>query len=109
DVCFLNSKGFGGNNASAYVLAPHVVERMLRKRHGEAAFDAYLARREASRAAANAYDQQALRGQLDVLYRFGEDMIDEHALQIDDQRVQIPGFAQPVRYPTANPYRDMVE
>ena len=109
DVCFLNSKGFGGNNASAYVLAPHVVERMLRKRHGEAAFDAYLARREASRAAANAYDQQALRGQLDVLYRFGEEMIDEHALQIDDQRVQIPGFAQPVRYPTANPYRDMVE
>jgi acetoacetyl-[acyl-carrier protein] synthase len=109
DVCFLNSKGFGGNNASAYVLAPHVVERMLRKRHGEAAFNAYLARREATRAAASAYDQQALRGQLDVLYRFGEEMIDEHALQIDDQRVQIPGFAQPVRYPTENPYRDMVE
>ncbi|WP_027589091.1 beta-ketoacyl synthase [Pseudomonas sp. RL] len=109
DVCFLNSKGFGGNNASAYVLAPHVVERMLRKRHGEAAFAAYQERREATRAAASAYDQQALRGQLDVLYRFGEEMIDEHALQIDDQGVQVPGFALPVRYSAKNPYRDMVE
>ena len=62
DVAFINSKGFGGNNASALVLAPHVTERMLRKRHGQAAFDAYLARREGTRAAAAAYDQQALQG-----------------------------------------------
>lgn len=109
DVCFLNSKGFGGNNASAYVLAPHVVERMLRKRHGEAAFNDYLARREATRAAAAAYDAQALRGQFDVLYRFGENMIDERDLQIDDRSVRIPGFALPVQYPAENPYRDMVE
>lgn len=109
DVCFLNSKGFGGNNASAYVLAPHMVERMLRKRHGEAAFAAYLDRREATRAAARAYDQKALYGQFDVLYRFGEDMIDEHALQIDNQGIQVPGFPLPVRYPSENPYRDMVE
>ena len=39
EVCFINSKGFGGNNASAVVLAPSVVERMLRKRHGEATFN----------------------------------------------------------------------
>src|SRR5690625_7587828 len=29
EVAFLNSKGFGGNNATASVLAPTVVERML--------------------------------------------------------------------------------
>ena len=36
DAVVINSKGFGGNNASASILAPHVVEKMLRKRHGAA-------------------------------------------------------------------------
>ena len=108
DVCFLNSKGFGGNNASAYVLAPHVVERMLRKRHGEAAFAAYLQRREATRAASSAYDEQALRGQYDVLYRFGEDMIDEQALEMDSTHIRVPGFDQPLQFATGNPYADML-
>ena len=34
DMAFVNSKGFGGNNATALVLAPHVVRGMLRARHG---------------------------------------------------------------------------
>ena len=68
EVCFINSKGFGGNNATGVLLAPQVVERMLRKRHGEAAFSAWQAKREATRAAAATYDQQALRGQFDILY-----------------------------------------
>ena len=31
-VAFLNSKGFGGNNATATVLSPSIVETMLNKR-----------------------------------------------------------------------------
>ena len=31
DAVFINSKGFGGNNATAAVMAPHVVRNMLRK------------------------------------------------------------------------------
>src|SRR5690606_32185653 len=76
DLCFLNSKGFGGNNASAYVLAPHVVERMLRKRYGEAVYSDYCQRREQTRAAAAAYDQQATQGEFGIIYNFGQDLID---------------------------------
>lgn len=109
DVAFINSKGFGGNNASALVLAPHVTERMLRKRHGQAAFDAYLARREVTRAAAAAYDQQALLGQLDIIYNFGNDMIDDQAIAISREAVKVPGFDQPLLFKQDERYRDMLD
>ncbi|GAB3379593.1 beta-ketoacyl synthase [Azotobacter armeniacus] len=109
DVCFINSKGFGGNNATGYVLAPHVVERMLCKRHGEAAFADYLSRRQATREAAQAYERQALKGQFDIIYHFGMDMIDEHDLQIDDKQIRVPGFEQPIVYPKDERFSDMLD
>jgi acetoacetyl-[acyl-carrier protein] synthase len=109
DVAFINSKGFGGNNASALVLAPHVTERMLRKRHGQAAFDAYLARRESTRAAAAAYDQLALQGKLDIIYNFGNDMIDDQAISITTEEVKVPGFDQPLVFKKDARYSDMLD
>ena len=108
EVCFINSKGFGGNNATGVVLAPQVAERMLRKRHGEAAYSAWLDKREATRASAAQYDQQALRGQFDILYNFGKDLIDDQQLQFSAEGIQVPGFAQPLRYKKDERYSDML-
>src|SRR5690606_28391957 len=77
DLRFLNSKGFAGNNASAYVRAPQVVERMLRKRYGETVFAEYCARREQTRARARDYEQRALLGDLGIIYNFGHDLTDD--------------------------------
>jgi acetoacetyl-[acyl-carrier protein] synthase len=107
-VCFINSKGFGGNNATGVLLGPQVAERMLRKRHGEAAFAAWQAKREATRAAAAAYDQQALRGQFDILYNFGHDLIDDQQLQFGADGILVPGFAQPLLYRKDERYADML-
>jgi acetoacetyl-[acyl-carrier protein] synthase len=109
DVCFINSKGFGGNNASALVLAPHVVDKMLRKRHGADAFDAYCTRREQTRAAAQEYDQQALQGQLQIIYNFGNDLIDDKAIEIDSEQLKVPGFAQPLVFKKDDRYSDMLD
>jgi acetoacetyl-[acyl-carrier protein] synthase len=109
DVCFLNSKGFGGNNATAYVLAPHVVERMLRKRYGEAAYDDYCQRREQTRTAAQTYEQHALKGQLDIVYNFGKDMIDDQQISISDEQIKVPGFAMPLVYKKDSRYLDMLD
>ncbi|SDI57919.1 acetoacetyl-[acyl-carrier protein] synthase [Pseudomonas flavescens] len=109
DLCFINSKGFGGNNASAVVLAPHVVERMLRKRHGEAAFSAYQQRREQTRMNARAYDEQALKGQLDVIYNFGNDLIDDTQIDIGSEQIKVPGFAQPLVFKQNSRYSDMLD
>ncbi|WP_079203608.1 beta-ketoacyl synthase [Pseudomonas sp. CC6-YY-74] len=109
DVCFINSKGFGGNNASAVVLAPHVVDKMLRKRHGAEAFAAYCARREQTRAAARAYDEQAMQGQLEIIYNFGRDLIDDKAIELGTEQIKVPGFAQPLVFKQDDRFTDMLD
>nr|WP_295803517.1 beta-ketoacyl synthase [uncultured Microbulbifer sp.] len=108
DVAFLNSKGFGGNNATASVLAPHVVERMLGKRHGEDTLTAYRKRNEAVTEQAAAYDASASRGELKAIYRFGEGLIDESGIACDGERITLPGIGGDVVLPGENPFSDMV-
>jgi acetoacetyl-[acyl-carrier protein] synthase len=108
DVSFLNSKGFGGNNASAAVFAPHIVEAMMTKRYGEEAMAAYRERRETVRQQAQAYEQAALAGDLNTIYRFGENMIDEAGITITSDSITMPGFDHKIDLAAENPYQDMV-
>lgn len=107
DVAFLNSKGFGGNNATASVLAPHIAESMLTKRYGAEAFAAYNERRENTIAKANAYDIQASIGNFATIYHFGEGLIDESKITISQSKVTLPGFAQPIDLTSINRFADM--
>nr|WP_294981271.1 beta-ketoacyl synthase [uncultured Pseudomonas sp.] len=109
EVCFINSKGFGGNNATGVLLSPAVTEKMLRKRHGDAAFADYQARREATRSAARQYDEAATQGRFDIIYNFGNDMIDEKAIEISDKGVQVPGFNQAIAYKKDERFSDMLD
>ena len=109
ELCFINSKGFGGNNASAVLLAPQVAERMLRKRYGAERFARYLGQREQTRAAAHAYDQQALLGQLQIIYNFGQDQIDDQGIQMDAEQIRVPGFKQPLIFKRDSRFADMFE
>ena len=109
EVCFINSKGFGGNNASAVVLAPQVVDRMLEKRYGAQRFADYCALREHTRAAASRYDQQAQTGQFNILYNFGNDQIDDQQLQMTAQQIQVPGFRQPLVFSKDPRFSDMLD
>ena len=109
EVCFINSKGFGGNNATGVLLSPAITEKMLRKRHGDAAFADYQARRETTRAAARQYDEAATQGRFDIIYNFGNDMIDEQAIEISDQGIQVPGFSQTIAYKKDARFSDMID
>lgn len=107
EVAFLNSKGFGGNNASAAVLSPQVVEQMLIKRHGKKIYSDFLSKQESTVEQAKAYDQAAQRGDLNVVYKFGENMIDENQIELDSTQIKIPGFDQSVDLDLKNPFDDM--
>ncbi len=109
DVAILNSKGFGGNNASAVVLSPDRTEAMMRKRHGDDAMSGYIKKREASLEASERYIKAADRGEYAPIYRFGEDMIDESTIEISETAVSIKGFANTISLPTENPYQDMTD
>ena len=108
DVALINAKGFGGNNATATVLAPHVVAKMLRKKHGTQVLTQWTARNDAVRASATAYDGAAINGISKPIYLFDHNVIDCEQIVMDQARVTVPGFAEPIVLPTESDYPDMV-
>ena len=104
DACFINAKGFGGNNATGLVLSPAATERLLTKRHGAAAMDAWRTRREATLAISATYERLADRGHFRALYRFGEGVLEGPELTISATQIEIPGYARPVSLDVDNPY-----
>ena len=109
DVAFLNSKGFGGNNATASIFAPHVVDSMLSRRYGAVAFARYQGKREEVRAKASAYDIAASHGEFATIYQFGEGLIDEALIKVDQEHLGLPGFAQAIDLNFTNRFADMCE
>ena len=108
DVAFLNSKGFGGNNATGVVISPQVTEKMLLTRYGKTAMGDYRTRRENIRSMAHNYEHECCEGPMRPIYRFGEGIIDETEIVLDDKKLHMPGFDQDVNLDLPNPYRDMV-
>jgi acetoacetyl-[acyl-carrier protein] synthase len=96
DVAFVNSKGFGGNNATGWVTAPHLVERQLEERHGGAAMSAWRRRVEATRERAAEHDRAASAGCPAVVYKFDHEVRDASHVRVAKDRVEIEGFA-PIR------------
>ena len=109
DIAFLNSKGFGGNNATGAVISPRRTEAMLAHRHGAQAMAAWRAKQGAVLERAQAYDTECLVGPMQPIYRFGDALIDENEITINTQGIHIPGFAHEVDLRLANRYGDMCE
>jgi len=105
----INAKGFGGNNATALLLSPPSTEKLLHQRHGAAAMTTWQKARESTRETALAYDARASRGDFQLLYRFGEGVVDGHELNISAHSLSIPGFERAVSLDVDNPYADWVE
>ncbi|KAA0009848.1 beta-ketoacyl synthase [Billgrantia pellis] len=104
DAAFINAKGFGGNNATGVVLSPAVTERLLEKRHGEAAIEAWRERRATTRDATRAYLADADRGVYQARYRFGEGVLEGSELDVNAEDIRIPGYARPVSLRVDNPF-----
>lgn len=107
DMVLLNSKGFGGNNATGLILAPHVTRSMLARRHGERAMKQWQKNHEQVAEAIASYDEAMTQGQIEPIYRFGEGVLDGPDLTLSDREIRIPGFDQPVNLDLPNPYPDM--
>ena len=107
DAALINSKGFGGNNATAAILAPHVTLSMLAKKHGKARLTAHANLNEAVREQSAAYDAATSTGKNALIYNFGVGVVEGDQLGLTDQAITIPGLSQPINLNVANPYEDM--
>lgn len=103
DVAFLNSKGFGGNNATACVLSPDFAQEAL-KGMGAKAYKAYRLKNEEVQAKTQAYQDTLAKGESALIYRFGEGVLEGEDLTISNEGIRIPGFEQEVSLKVENPY-----
>ena len=107
DTVLLNSKGFGGNNASAVLMGPHVANQLMVKKHGTKAIQQMLLAQETHTQAAADYDLQSMRGLSKPTYKFGHNVLTGEDLLINRNEIQIPGYAKAVNLSVSNPFEDM--
>ena len=104
DMAIVNSKGFGGNNASGLLLGPHVVDDLLKARHGEAALRRWAKRNESVAAQARDYDQAATAGDAETIYRYGEGVLHGEDLAISAEALAAPGYSRAIPLTMDNPF-----
>ena len=100
----LNSKGFGGNNATALVLSPTQTMTMLQNKHGEAALAAYHERHVAVKQSIEARDAEVCMGREHIRYQFGECVMDEGSIHLTPTSIRLSEFDKAIEFPRVNPF-----
>ena len=107
DTVLLNSKGFGGNNASAVLMGPHVANQLMLKKHGAKAMQHMRLAQDAHIEVSADYDLQSMRGLSKPTYKFGHNVLTGEDLLINRNEILIPGYAKAVDLSVSNPFEDM--
>ncbi|MCK5894298.1 MAG: beta-ketoacyl synthase [Endozoicomonadaceae bacterium] len=106
EAAFLNAKGFGGNNATALVIAPQRVRKMLEKRHGQQAVTVWQKKSEAVAETSATYEQDMCTGSVSPLYHFGENVITDSDIRLSTEQIELGDISVSLRMD--NPYSDCV-
>ncbi|TDF38559.1 beta-ketoacyl synthase [Alteromonadaceae bacterium M269] len=106
DASFINSKGFGGNNATALLLSPSVTMQMLEKKHGKQSVSSYRANNEKISQLAEEADQRICDGNESVIYNFGTNIIEGDELSLSQEEIKLPQYAQAIKMPKAEEFGD---
>ncbi len=104
---FLNSKGFGGNNATGTVIGPNLVDKMLRKRYSKEVLNIYYKKLEKTRSSAEHYDAECTANGFKPIYNFGKNIIDDSEISITEKEIKLPGFDKEISLSFKNFYKDM--
>ncbi|WP_028468088.1 beta-ketoacyl synthase [Neptunomonas japonica] len=106
DSVILNSKGFGGNNASAPILAPHIVKQMLLTKHGQNRITEWESKKVITQARASDYDQQTTLGLTRPIYHYDHNVLAGDDLEITASSIRLPGFENKIDLSSGNPFSD---
>jgi acetoacetyl-[acyl-carrier protein] synthase len=104
----INAKGFGGNNASATVLAPSVTSAMLEKRHGAKMLQRWNELNELVCERRSQYDAAASSGKTRPVYKFDHGVLGPDDIAIDKERLRIGKEEREVDLNLDNQYPDMI-
>jgi acetoacetyl-[acyl-carrier protein] synthase len=101
----VNAKGFGGNNASATMLSPATVNRMLKARYSRNEWSAWERANETVRAAQEAYDDEVIAGDMPPVYKFDHGVLGDDDVVLNEHEVVIDG--RTVNLDLDSPFDDM--
>lgn len=106
DAVLINSKGFGGNNATAVVLSPHKTMEMLQTKYGSACMQTYQQKNDLVKAQCKETDIKACHGDERIIYSFGEKLMNESSISMTPSSISLSQFTQKINLPTTNPYQE---
>ena len=101
----INSKGFGGNNASASLMSPMAARQMLQTRYSGQAWKKWEQANERVRERQQAYDDGMIAGTVSPIYKFDHGVFDDSDVEVGPQKVTIGRHT--VRLDQTSPYDDM--
>ena len=97
--CFLNAKGFGGNNASAFILSPEETRMRIRSLVTKNKWDKYLKVVEKTYKNSIKYNESSLKGDYKVAYKFNENVLNgEKDIQISRKGMKLKGFKKQIKF-----------
>lgn len=87
-AALINAKGFGGNNSTAAILSPEATAELLQSRHGtiETRGSDEVQSRQAH------YRQDIDRGTIEILYHYGENIVEGSEIEMGPDSINVPGF-----------------
>ena len=89
----VNSKGFGGNNATATVLSPDVSKSLLQGLYGSKKIDAWQSRNEATERRRMDIESDRLSGDWQPLYRFNDGVLEDTDIEASRGKLKLGDVA----------------
>ena len=88
DIAFLNSKGFGGNNATSALISSSLTEELLQRRFTEKELKAWEKKREATLKLREKNFELAISSDIEPIYEFDKDVLDLTDLEISKKNIK---------------------
>ena len=105
DYTIINSKGFGGNNATGTLLSPGVARKMMRARYSASEWKLWEKANEAVRERQLNYDNNMIAGTEKPVYKFDHNVLGDKDVELAADEIKIAGKA--VSLDLKSPYDDM--
>jgi len=97
-VGFINSKGFGGNNASAWVLSGQASRTHLRSLVSEKEWNAYVERNESVKSRQQEYLAAVTKENLPLPYRDKEQQPAPDEIELSAEGMSLPGWSERIQF-----------
>ena len=100
----INSKGFGGNNATATMLSPAATQQMLKQRYSDRDWQAWQLANEQVAQTQRDYDAGMSAGTVEPVYRFDHGVLHDKDVELNAKEVRLGDYA--VSLELENPFAD---